>query len=68
MDQARNDADRRIIDGAAVCEMLAITPRHLRELVYKRRIPVVRVGRLLRYDRAEIERWIERNTRRAQAS
>ncbi len=68
MEHARIDADRRFIDGATVCEMLAITPRHLRELVYQRRIPVTRVGRLLRYDRAEIERWIERNTRRAQAS
>lgn len=58
----------RFLDGPQVCQLLAITPRHLRRLVEERRIPVTRVGRLLRYDRDEIERWIERNTRRAQAS
>lgn len=58
----------RFLDGSQVCELLSITPRHLRRLVEERRIPVTRVGRLLRYERDEIERWIERNTRRAQAS
>lgn len=58
----------RFLDGAEVCRMLAITPRHLRRLVEERRIPVTRIGRLLRYERTEIETWIERNTRRAQAS
>jgi excisionase family DNA binding protein len=38
---------------------LAITVRHVRRLVAEKRVPYVKVGRLIRFDAAEIMEWIE---------
>lgn len=38
---------------------LGITVRHVRRLVYERRIPYVKVGRLVRFDVGEIVRWVD---------
>lgn len=42
-----------------VAELLSTSPRHIRELVFRRTIPSVRVGRLVRFDPLEIEAWLE---------
>ena len=55
--------DRTLIDKNAVAERLATTVRHVEELVKYRRIPFVKVGRLLRFDPDAIEEWIVENTR-----
>ena len=44
------------IDGLA--ERLGTTPRFVRRLVEERRIPYLKIGRLVRFDGAEVERWI----------
>ena len=38
------------------------SPRHIRHLVYTRRIPFVRVGGLIRFERAELARWRAENS------
>jgi excisionase family DNA binding protein len=38
---------------------LGVSVRHVRRLVAERRIPLVKWGRLLRFDPAELEEWIE---------
>lgn len=48
----------RLLDSAAAAEYLGITPRHLRELVYRREVPFVKVGRSLRFDLRRLDRWI----------
>jgi excisionase family DNA binding protein len=50
---------RRLLDIDAVAEQLCTTVRHIRRLVQERRIPVVRVGRLVRFDPVDIEAWLD---------
>ena len=39
---------------------LGITVRHVRRLVAERRLPYYKVGRLVRFNPAEIKEWLER--------
>jgi excisionase family DNA binding protein len=41
-----------------VAEHLGVEVRHVRRLVAERRIPYVKWGRLLRFDPAEVDEWI----------
>lgn len=50
---------RRLVDQAAAAEYLGTTERHVRELKYRRAIPFVKVGRSLRFDIRDLDRWIE---------
>lgn len=45
------------IEGLAVC--LGTSIRHVRRLVAERRIPYVKVGHYVRFDREEIARWLD---------
>lgn len=56
---------QRLTDVPGVAEYLGTTERHIRELVYRRRIPFVKVGRAVRFDLRTIDRWIETNTVKA---
>jgi excisionase family DNA binding protein len=42
-----------------VCEWLQLRREYLYDLVATDRIPYVKLGRLLRFKRAELEAWIE---------
>ena len=44
------------IDGLA--RRLGTTPRFVRRLVEERRIPYLKIGKHVRFDAAEVERWI----------
>ena len=46
-----------------LAERLGVGPRFVRRLVYERTIPVVKVGRLVRFDPVEVDRWIEARRR-----
>lgn len=37
---------------------LGITQRHLRDLVYRRRVPHYKVGRLVRFSLADLDKWM----------
>jgi excisionase family DNA binding protein len=50
---------RRLLDIGAVAEQLGTSARHIRRLVQERRIPVVRVGRLIRFDPLDLEAWLD---------
>lgn len=56
---------RRLTDVAGIAEYLGLTEGAVRQLVQRRRIPFVRVGRLLRFDLRVIDQWIETNTTEA---
>ncbi len=61
--------DQRFPDGAAhrrrlvtlkqVAELLNVNERHVRRLVFERRIPYFKWGHLLRFDPVELEQWLE---------
>lgn len=44
------------IDGLA--DRLGVGERYVRRLVEERRIPYVKIGRLVRFDPEEVEAWI----------
>jgi excisionase family DNA binding protein len=44
-----------------VAEHLGVTQRHIRLLIAERRVPFSRVGRLIRFDPAEIAAWLSQN-------
>lgn len=50
---------RRLLDIDAVAEMLNTSVRHIRRLVHEHRIPVVRVGRLIRFDPVDLDAWLD---------
>ena len=50
---------RRLLDIDTVAEQLSTSVRHLRRLVQERRVPVVRVGRLIRFDPVDLDAWLD---------
>lgn len=49
----------RYTDVSGIAEHLAITERHVRRLVLERRIPHRKLGKLLRFDVDEVDRWMD---------
>jgi len=49
----------RLLDVAALAELLGVNVRHVRRLVYERRIPFIKWGHLIRFDPTEIGEWID---------
>lgn len=54
----RTDRLPVLLDIEGVATHLNITVRHVRRLVFERRIPHLKVGRLLRFDPEEIASWL----------
>lgn len=50
---------KQLIDIHGVAEQLGVSERHIRRLVFERRIPFIKWGHLLRFDPDEIDRWID---------
>lgn len=48
-----------LMDIAGVAARLGVPVRHVRRLVAERRIPYLKWRRLLRFDPAEIEAWLD---------
>ncbi len=42
-----------------LAELLGVSVRHLRRLVQERRIPFLKVGHYVMFDRSEIAAWLE---------
>ena len=50
---------RRLLTLKQVAELLNVNERHVRRLVFERRIPYFKWGHLLRFDPVELEHWLE---------
>ncbi len=48
----------RLLDVEGAAEYLSVTPRFMRRLVAERRLPFVKLGRHLRFDPADLDRFI----------
>ncbi len=44
-----------------LAEQLGITVRHVRRLIAERRVPYLKVGKLVRFDPAEIADWFDQH-------
>ena len=51
-----------LLDIGEVAAHLNVTVRHVRRLVFERRIPYIKVGALLRFDPEEVTAWLEERT------
>ena len=49
---------RKLLTPDEVAEMLRIARKTVVVMAREERIPCIRVGRFVRFDRAEIDRWI----------
>ena len=47
-----------LLDAAELAKRLGVTARFVRRLVDERRVPYVKVGRFVRFDPLEVQRWI----------
>jgi excisionase family DNA binding protein len=54
-----------LIDITSVAKVLGVDARHVRRLVYERRIPFVKWGHLVRFDPVEIRDWLNSKRRPA---
>ena len=52
-----------LIDIRCVAQVLGVTPRHIQRLVAERRIPYLKIGRFVRFDRAELSVWLDQQRR-----
>ena len=52
-----------LIDIRGVAQVLGVTPRHIQRLVAERRIPYLKIGRFVRFDRAELSVWLDQQRR-----
>jgi excisionase family DNA binding protein len=52
----------RLLNITQVAEHLGVNVRHVRWLVYERRIPFIKWGHLIRFDPADVQRWMKENT------
>jgi excisionase family DNA binding protein len=55
----QDHAIRSVLSIDELADDLGDSVRHVRPLVSERRIPVHKWGRLLRFDIAEVNRWLE---------
>ena len=53
---------RRPLDVAEAATYLGTSARHVRQLVATRRIPYLKVGRLVRFRPEALDAWLEENT------
>ena len=56
---AGSDRIPQLLSIEELAARLGITVRHVRRLVAEKRVPYYKVGRLVRFDPAEIAQWLE---------
>ena len=60
---ASQPSSPQVVDIATVATLLGVGERYVRRIVAERRAPVLKVGRLVRFDLEEIRRCIEEQRR-----
>lgn len=57
-----SDTPHALLDVPATAEYLRVDPRYVRRIIAERRIPFVRVGRLIRFRRVDLDAYIAAQT------
>jgi len=52
-------AVRRLLDDQGAADYLGTTRRHVRKLWAERRLPAIKVGRLVRFDQRDLDAYIK---------
>lgn len=48
-----------ILTFAEACDFLKIKKSRLRTAIFRKEIPFLKIGRLIRFDMCDLEKWIE---------
>jgi excisionase family DNA binding protein len=56
---------RTLLDIDAAAARLGVTPRYIRHAIAQRTIPHIKVGRLVRFDPADLDAYVTANRREA---
>lgn len=64
---ASSTLPRLLLDIPELAKRLGTSQRHIRRLIADRRIPYVKVGRLVRFDPDEIAAWLDEGRRPPQS-
>ena len=67
-DEERNDQVEplsfpELVDIEKVAKLLGVGERYVRRMVAERRVPIVKVGHYVRFDVADIRKWVEEQRR-----
>lgn len=57
----------RLLNVQQLADLLQVNVRHVRRLVFERRVPFIKWGHLVRFDPTEIEQWLDECREPAQA-
>ena len=52
-----------LIDIPTLARLLGVKERYVRRMVVERRVPIVKLGHLVRFDLAEVRGWLEDHLR-----
>ena len=63
MEQLQFPEFPKLVDIATVAKLLGVGERYVRRMVAERRVPIVKVGHYIRFDLADIRRWVEAQRR-----
>lgn len=55
-----------LLDIKGLAALLSVDPRHVQRLVTEKRIPYIKWGHYIRFDPAEIRRWLDEYRRGVQ--
>lgn len=55
----RRVRSQNLLTMEEAAERLSVSPRNIRHQIYLRRLPIVKVGRLVRIDERDLEAFIE---------
>ena len=55
------DDKAALISVEQLADELGVSVRYVRRIIAERRIPYVKVGHLIRFERDEVDRWVEAN-------
>lgn len=56
-----HDDKPALIGVEQLADELGVSVRYVRRIIAERRIPYVKVGHLIRFERDEVDRWVETN-------
>ena len=60
MERAR-EKQSQYLTVEELCQLLKLKKSYIYDLTYRKKIPFIKIGRHLRFDLEEIQKWIENN-------
>lgn len=63
-----SELQKKLLTIDEASQLLSIKTSRLRTAVFRKEIPVVKIGRLIRFKESDLNAWIEQSTRQAKKS